>query len=386
MTTEKATELSIVLPCLNEAETLATCIAKAQSFLRDHDIVGEIIVADNGSADGSQEIARDAGVRVVEVTQPGYGSAAYGGTVAAVGKYVIMADADDSYDLAGLSPFLDELRGGADLVMGNRGAGGIGRGAMPWKNRFIGNPLLSGIGRLLFRCPVKDMHCGIRGFSRAAFERMDLRTTGMEYASEMVIKATLLGMDIREVPTTLRPAGRSREPHLRPFRDGWRHLRFMLLGSPKWLFLYPGLLLAAFGLIFGGWLMVTPIHIGGAELDVHSLAYAAVMVCLGYQLVSLAVMLRVRAVHMGLKQPSRVLARLGSVFRPHWLGAALLVAGLAGTVAALRVWQGSQFGPLEARSMMRIVIPSVVAMILGGQTIMTGLFMSTWLEGDGRRR
>jgi glycosyltransferase involved in cell wall biosynthesis len=232
-------ELSIVMPCLNEAETLETCISKARSFLERSGISGEIVIGDNGSTDGSQEIARRCGARVVNVQTRGYGAALYSATIAARGKYCVMGDSDDSYDFSNLIEFIEKLRAGADLVMGNRFLGGIAEGAMPWQNRYIGNPLLTGIGRFLFRCPSRDFHCGLRAFSRDAFLRMDLRTTGMEFASEMVIKATLMGMKIVEVPTRLSPAGRARPPHLRPYRDGWRHLRFMLLFSPNWLFLYP---------------------------------------------------------------------------------------------------------------------------------------------------
>ena len=240
-------ELSIVMPCLNEAETLARCIGKATRFLDESGVAGEIVIGDNGSTDGSIEIAERHGARVVDVPIRGYGAAVYHAALAAKGRYVIMGDADDSYDFSALAPLVAKLRDGYDVVMGNRFLGGIRPGAMPWKNRYIGNPILSSIGRLFFRCPARDFHCGLRGFSADAFRRMDLRTTGMEFASEMVIRATLLGMRITEVPTTLDPDGRSRPPHLRPWRDGWRHLRFMLLFSPRWLFLIPGLALMLTG-------------------------------------------------------------------------------------------------------------------------------------------
>ena len=234
-------ELSIIMPCLNEAETLEVCVRKALAYLDRSGITGEVIVGDNGSTDGSQDIALRCGASVVDIPLRGYGAALYGATLAARGKYIVMGDSDDSYDFSNLDPFVAKLREGYDLVMGNRFAGGIKLGAMPWKNRYIGNPILSTIGKMLFRCPAGDFHCGLRGYSKEAFTRMDLRTTGMEFASEMVIKATLNRMKITEVPTTLSPDGRSRPPHLRPYRDGWRHLRFMLLFSPNWLFLYPGL-------------------------------------------------------------------------------------------------------------------------------------------------
>ena len=256
-------ELTIVMPCLNEAETLEKCIVKARSFLERSGISGEVVIGDNGSTDGSIGIARRCGARVVDIPIRGYGAALNGAIIASRGKYCVMGDSDDSYDFSNLDLFVKELRAGADLVMGNRFLGGIEPGAMPWKNRYIGNPVLSGVGRFLFRAPAKDFHCGLRAFSRDAFLRMDLRTTGMEFASEMVIKATLMGMKIVEVPTTLSPDGRSRPPHLRPYRDGWRHLRFMLLFSPDWLFLYPGLVLMFAGLLLGAKLLASPVYING---------------------------------------------------------------------------------------------------------------------------
>ena len=258
-------ELSIVMPCLNEAETLETCLNKAKAFLAHSGIAGEIVVGDNGSVDGSREIARKCGARVIDVPVRGYGAALYYAIMESSGKYCIMGDSDDSYDFSKLHAFVKELRAGADLVMGNRFSGGIAPGAMPWKNRYIGNPVLSGIGQVLFNCPARDFHCGLRGFSKNAFLQMDLRTTGMEFASEMVIKATLMKMTVTEVPTTLSPDGRSRAPHLRPYRDGWRHLRFMLLFSPNWLFLYPGLILMVAGFLFGGMIFARPIYIGTAR-------------------------------------------------------------------------------------------------------------------------
>src|ERR1051325_447175 len=237
---EERLEVSVVMPCLNEAETLQVCIEKAQASLRELGVAGEVIVADNGSTDGSQEIAERLGARVIPVAAKGYGNALMGGILAARGTYVIMGDADDSYDFANLRPFLDKLRQGCDLVMGNRFQGGIKPGAMPPLHKYLGNPILTGIGRLLFHSPCGDFHCGLRGFDKEAVGGMELRTTGMEFASEMVVKATLHGMRITEVPTTLSPDGRSRPPHLRSWRDGWRHLRFLLLYSPRWLFLYPG--------------------------------------------------------------------------------------------------------------------------------------------------
>jgi len=293
-------ELSIVMPCLNEAETLERCILKARSFLERNRVAGEVVVGDNGSTDGSQEIARRCGAVVVEVPVRGYGAALRGAVAVARGKYCIMGDSDDSYDFSELSPFLDRLRAGADLVMGNRFLGGIAPDAMPWKNRYIGNPVLSGIGRFLFKAPTKDFHCGLRGFSKDAFERMDLRTTGMEFASEMVIKATLMKMNVVEAPTTLSPDGRSRPPHLRPYRDGWRHLRFMALFSPNWLFLYPGLSLIALGLALGGVLLAHPVYVGGVRFSVDTLIYCVTMIEVGFQAVLFALLSRTYAIQEGL--------------------------------------------------------------------------------------
>ncbi|MSX34697.1 MAG: glycosyltransferase, partial [Actinobacteria bacterium] len=255
-------ELSVVLPCLNEAETLAVCIRKARASMNELGIDGEVVIADNGSTDGSQDIARSEGARVVDVPTRGYGAALIAGITDAKGTFVIMGDADDSYDLSNLGPFIEALRGGAELVMGNRFAGGIAPGAMPALHRYLGNPVLTAVGRVLFRSPVKDFHCGLRGFRRDAILELDLRTTGMEFASEMVVKATLNKLTIVEVPTTLSPDGRSRPPHLRTWRDGWRHLRFLLLYSPKWLFLYPGIVVFLLGLILGGALLRGPINVG----------------------------------------------------------------------------------------------------------------------------
>ncbi|MBW1882951.1 MAG: glycosyltransferase family 2 protein, partial [Deltaproteobacteria bacterium] len=292
-------ELSVVLPCLDEAETLAICIDKIRSFLAEPGIEGEIIVADNGSKDGSQRIARDLGARVVEVQRKGYGSALRGGIEAAKGTYVIMGDADDSYDFTRLHDFVRELRAGKDLVMGNRFKGGILPGAMPWLHRWIGNPILSAIGRIFFRSPMGDFHCGLRGFRKDAYERMNLRSTGMEFASEMVIKSTLLGFAMAEVPIVLHPDGRTRKPHLRTWSDGWRHLRFMLLFSPRWLFLIPGVLMFVLGLLISAVLVNSSVVIGGVEFDIQTL-YAATLLCLlGYQLIIFAIFTKAFAISAG---------------------------------------------------------------------------------------
>jgi glycosyltransferase involved in cell wall biosynthesis len=373
-------ELSIVMPCLNEAETLERCIVKARSFLERAGVSGEIIIGDNGSTDGSQEIARRAGARVVDIKLRGYGAALYGAVLNARGKYCIMGDSDDSYDFSALEAFIAELRGGADLVMGNRFRGGILPSAMPWKNRHIGNPVLSGLGRLFFRTPIKDFHCGLRGFSRAAFLRMDLRTTGMEFASEMVIKATLLGMIIVEVPTTLAPDGRSRPPHLRPFRDGWRHLRFMLLFSPNWLFFYPGLLLILLGVVLGGFITFSPPALGGVHLGIGTLIYCVGMIEIGVQAMLFAVMSRAYVVQEGLVPQSnrmRVVERLFTLENGILAGLALLAAGAALLGYAVSLWSHARFGNLNVDQITRIAISSSLSLSLGFEVILSSLLLST---------
>jgi glycosyltransferase involved in cell wall biosynthesis len=372
-------EVSVVMPCLNEADTLETCIRKAQQALRDHGIAGEVIVADNGSSDGSPEIARKAGARLVHVNVRGYGSALMGGIAAAHGRFIIMGDADDSYDFTNLQPFVDKLRAGYDLVMGNRFQGGIQPGAMPFLNRYLGNPVLSAIGRLFFRCPVRDFHCGLRGFSKEAALRMDLRTTGMEFASEIVVKASLFGMRIAEVPTTLAPAGRRRPPHMRPWRDGWRHLRFLLVYSPYWLFLLPGALLMLVGLLIGLWILPGPRTLGHVTFDVHSLVYGAVMVLLGFQAMSFAVFAKIFAITVGLFPAD---PRLTKLFRVVTLeaglavGGLLILLGLAGSWYAFSIWAERWFGPLESGKVLRLIIPAVVSLTLGSQIVFSSFFLS----------
>ena len=372
-------ELTIVMPCLNEAETLETCIRKAQDYLKRSGVDGEVLIGDNGSTDGSQEIARRCGARVVDVPIRGYGAALYFATLAARGRYIIMGDSDDSYDFSALQPFVDTLRTGCDLVMGNRFLGGIRPGAMPWKNRHIGNPILSGIGRLFFRCPARDFHCGLRGYSRAAFDRMDLRTTGMEFASEMLIKSTLMGLDIAEVPTTLDPDGRSRPPHLRPWRDGWRHLVFMLLYSPRWLFLSPGLGLAALGLALLAWVYGAPRNLGPAVLDVHTMFYASLMVLIGFQAVAFAMFAKVFAIQEGLLQPDPRLDRLFKVVTLEagvLVGSALLLVGLGWTGIVVAGWARSGFAQLDPSRTFRNIVPAGLALTLGIQVIFSSFFLS----------
>src|SRR5271170_6378927 len=279
-------ELTILMPCLNEAETLARCIEKAKLGIQRSGVRGEIVIADNGSTDGSQAIAEKLGVRLVPVKEKGYGAALIGGVRAASGKWIIMGDADGSYDFSDVNGFVKKFQAGDELIMGCRlpiGGGTISPGAMPWKNRWIGNPVLSFIGRLFFKCPAHDFHAGLRGFTKTAFEKMDLQTTGMEFASEMVIKSTLKKLKITEVPVTLRPDGRSRPPHLKPWRDGWRHLRFMLLFSPRWLFLMPGIFLSLLGVVLAAPLSFANFRLGAVEFNVGTLAVACMTVIVGFQ-------------------------------------------------------------------------------------------------------
>lgn len=372
-------ELSIVMPCLNEAETVGKCVEKALGFLRSHAVSGEVIVADNGSTDGSRRIAERAGARVVPVAQKGYGAALMGGILAARGRYVAMGDADDSYDFTGLMPFVKALREGNDLVMGNRFAGGIRPGAMPPLHRYLGNPVLTWIGRTFFKTPSRDFHCGLRAFRRAAALKMDLRTTGMEFASEMVVKASLLGMRVTEVPTTLSPDGRSRPPHLRSWRDGWRHLRFLLMYSPRWLFLYPGLALMLLGMGVLLWLLPGTRQVGGIGLDIHTMTYAGLAVVAGFQAVIFAVFTKVFAISEGLL-PSD--PQMDKLFRYVTLevgiavGAAIGLLGLVGTSYAVLLWTSRSFGPMDPESLLRVVVPAGVGLALGYQIVLSSFFLS----------
>jgi Glycosyl transferase family 2 len=372
-------ELSVVMPCLNEAETVATCVQKALSFFLLHCVSGEVIVADNGSTDGSQVLAAAAGARVVPVPQRGYGSALMGGILAARGRYVIMGDADDSYDLAGLGPFLDGLRLGADLVMGNRFRGGIARGAMPPLHKYLGNPVLSFIGRLLFGSKIGDFHCGLRGFNRDSVLQLGLQATGMEFASEIVVKATLAGQRIQEVPTRLSPDGRSRPPHLRSWRDGWRHLRFLLLFSPRWLFFYPGMVMLGVGLITGAAILPGPLSVGSIKLDVDTLAGTSALVTIGLQAILFAIFTSVYASNEGFLPPSVAVRRLRRVWtleRGLAVGAVLGLAGIAGGIASLALWWGATFGRLPYDTVLRLVLPSTTALVLSCQIVFGTFFLS----------
>jgi glycosyltransferase involved in cell wall biosynthesis len=372
-------ELSVIMPCLNEAETVGSCIQKAQQAMIDAGISGEVILADNGSTDGSVEIAQALGARVIHVKATGYGNALMGGIAAASGRYIIMGDADDSYDFGHIPRFVERLRSGADLVMGNRFRGGIQKDAMPALHRYFGNPALTRIGRLFFRSPVGDFYCGLRAFRNDAYQKMGLRTTGMEFATEMVVKATLLQMHIAEVPTTLSPDGRSRAPHLRTWRDGWRTLRFFLLYSPRWLFLQPGLLLMIMGALLGLWLLPAPRTIGSVTLDAHTLIYAAASVLLGFQAIAFAVFTKLFAISEGLLPADPFLDRL---FRHITLevgllaGALMILCGLGTSTYALIFWEARHFGRLDYPHTMRIVIPAALFLILGVQTVFSSFFLS----------
>lgn len=372
-------ELTILMPCLNEAETLAICIEKALGFLRRSGISGEVLIADNGSSDGSQEIAARLGARVTHVPEKGYGAALIAGIAAARGRYVIMGDSDDSYDFSVLDPFIAKLRDGFDLVMGNRFKGGIAPGAMPPLHRYLGNPVLSTIGRIFFASPIRDFHCGLRGFSRDAMAALELRAPGMEFASEMVVKATMRGLRIAEVPTTLSPDGRSRPPHLRSWRDGWRHLRFLLIFCPRWLFFYPGALLFALGALVMALLLPGPVSLGAVTLDVHSLLYASGAVVMGFQAMQFWVFARLYGAVTGLlpeaERLNRALSRFG-LEAALLLAGAIFLLGLALGGWSLAQWGARDFGTLQGAGVMRMAIASVTAMLIGLQLAFGAFFLA----------
>jgi glycosyltransferase involved in cell wall biosynthesis len=370
-------ELTILMPCLNEARTVVACVTEARAFLARTGIEGEVLVADNGSTDGSQELARGAGARVVHAPQRGYGAALMAGIADARGRYVIMGDADCSYDFAHLDPFVEKLREGAELVMGNRFKGGIQEGAMPFLHRYLGNPVLSFLGRLFFRVPIGDFHCGLRGFQRESVVRLALVTPGMEFASEMVAKAALNGSRIAEVPTVLRPDGRDRPPHLRTWRDGWRHLRFLLLFCPRWLFLYPGVVLLVLGLLGFAVLQRGTVTFASLGLDIHSLLYMAGATVLGAQLIQLAVLTKWVGVLASIVPKPGWLQRLeGAVSLEGALvvAAVLFLSGLGWSAWLVGAWKGEGFGSLDPRVVMRGAIPAVTLMILGMQAAAGALF------------
>lgn len=386
-------ELTFLFPCLNEAETVAGCIAEVRRQFEAHGLEGEVLVADNGSTDGSPELARAAGARVIhvvdwfpEVPRRGYGTGLTAGLMAARGRFVVLADSDGSYDVSSLPRFVEKLREGCDLVMGNRFRGGILPGAMPPLHRFPGNPVMTLLGRTFFRAPIGDVNCGIRGCRRDAILGLGLSSMGMEFAIEMVAKASLQGLRIAEVPTVLRPDGRSRKPHLRTFHDGWRQLRFMLLYSPRWLFLYPGLALLLLGVLLMGLIVWHPLLVLGVRLDVHSLLMAGAMVTIGSQTVLSFLLAYQHAAAQGVLPASRrfqAFLKAKSLERAVLLGGLLVALGLAGVAVSAVIWARRSFGDLDIAVMMRLLVPSATAMTVGVQLAAAG-FLSSVLELRGK--
>lgn len=374
----KNIKLTILMPCLNEAETLATCISKAKSFLDSNLIEGEIIVADNGSSDGSQKIAKDAGAKVISVKEKGYGSALMGGIHSASYDYIIMGDADDSYDFTSLEPFVTALQNGADLVMGNRFKGGIMPGAMPFLHRYLGNPVLSWLARLFFNSSIGDFHCGLRGFKKQSMLSLNLQTTGMEFASEMVVKATLNELRIEEVPTTLSPDGRTRPPHLRTWSDGWRHLKFLLLYSPRWLFLYPGIFLIIFGVLFSSFLLSGPLTVGNITLDINTLLYACLLVIVGVQSIIFSVFSYVFGINSNLLPRDRFTDYLVQAMRLERgivFSLLMILLGFASSFGALLYWEKNYFGNIDPSFSMRLAIPGAILFTLGFQIFFASFFI-----------
>lgn len=366
-------ELSIVMPCLNEEQTIGQCIQKARTFLYYNNIDGEIIVADNGSTDDSVNIAKKLGAKVVNVQERGYGAALMGGIAEAKGKYVIIGDSDDSYDFLNLMPFLEKLREGYHLVVGNRFKAGIQKGAMPFLHRYLGNPILSGIGKLFFKSKVNDFHCGLRGFHREAYKWMDLHTTGMEFASEMVVKSIIYDLKMTEVPTTLSPLSNKRKSHLRPFNDGWRHLKFLLLYSPRWIFFYPGLFLMIAGFLVSTWIFFNP----QLSWDIHTMLYASGAIMIGFQTVIFAVFTKTFAVHEKLlpttPQIEKILKNL-TLEKGLVTGGIMVFLGLGGFIYSLIIWNDRIFFEAGITITMRLVIASVTLLVLGFQLIFSSFF------------
>ena len=373
-------ELTILMPCLNEAETLAICIGKAKAFLDKAHISGEVLIADNGSTDGSQQIAADMGARVVAVPQKGYGAALLGGIAAAKGRFIIMGDADDSYDFGALEAFVSRLRDGADLVMGNRFQGGIEAGAMPPLHRYLGNPVLSFVGRLFFSIKTGDFHCGLRGFNTESIRKLDLQTTGMEFASEMVVRGALAGLRIEEVPTTLKPDGRSRPPHLRTWRDGWRHLKFLLVYNPRWMFFIPGTLLCGVGTLFAALLVFGPLRvIDNLSLDLNTFVAACFMIVTGVQLLTFGAISRYYAEITGILPPSRRSGWLARTISTDRLAANAGICFAGGALFffyAVARWAHLGFGPLDDSEIPRIVVLGLSLIVISFQA-----FFSAFLLG-----
>ncbi|TZF91225.1 glycosyltransferase family 2 protein [Cognatilysobacter lacus] len=384
------TELTILMPCLNEAETLATCVRKARRFLESSGIDGEILIGDNGSTDGSQAIARTEGATVVDISRRGYGAALIGGIEAAKGRYIIMGDADDSYDFSSLDTFVDRLRAGADLVMGNRFRGGIGERAMPFLHRYLGNPVLSWLGRLFYGIPIGDFHCGLRGFNRDRMRALNLTTPGMEFASEMVVKAAIAGYRVEEVPTTLQKDGRSRPPHLRTWRDGWRHLRFLLIFSPRFLYLIPGATLVTAGLLgvaatYGG----PAVLARGVVLDVHAYVGFVFMAMLGAQFLTFGVMMRRVAGMYGIRSGEGLIQRSIRLFATlEWSLAVSAIGLLAGSVGAVRcflAWQGTDFAPMAYGALLKPFILSLAVVVVSVQLLAAAFFAASMEEYTAHR-
>jgi glycosyltransferase involved in cell wall biosynthesis len=376
-----ALELTILMPCLNEAETLAVCIKKAKDYLAREGIAGEVLISDNGSTDGSQKIATDLGARVVHAPERGYGAALINGIAHARGRFIIMGDSDDSYDFSSLGPYVEKLREGYDLVMGNRFRGGIDPGAMPFLHRYLGTPVLTFLGRLFFNVPAGDYNCGLRGFSRDAIRALGLRSTGMEFASEMIVKAGLNRLKIAEVPTRLAKDGRSRPPHLKTWRDGWRHLRFLLMHTPRFLFVYPGLILILLGALAAGLVLPGPLLIApGVTLDVHTLVVAAFMIVCGVQLVMTGAIARRYATKAGFVPQGRGpwsnwIDKL--TLEPLLIaGGFFALAGLIGMVWAFSAWGATDFGALDYTVAMRLLVPSAAAAAVGLQLFFSAFLMS----------
>jgi hypothetical protein len=385
--TEAPLELTILMPCLNEAETIEVCVRKARGYLERAGVHGEVLIADNGSTDGSQALDEAAGARVVAVPEKGYGAALMGGIKAARGRFVVMGDADDSYDFESLDPFLERLRQGDDLVMGNRFKGGIAPGAMPFLHRYLGNPVLSFLGRLFFSIKLGDFHCGLRGFNRQSMLDLGLTTSGMEFASEMVVKSALKKLKMSEAPTTLKPDGRSRAPHLKTWRDGWRHLRFLLLHSPKWLFIYPGVAIVAAGLLLSAALAAGPVQVTrNVQIDLHSMLVSCFAIILGVQLIMFGGLARRYGEIEGFLPPTS--ESVGKGFSKIVLGLTLetilrvagvvFVAGLAGVAWAGAGWARSGFGPITDDTTMRLMIPSLTAVTVGVQLAASGFLASVF--------
>ena len=371
-------KLTILMPCLNEAETLASCIKKANAWIKKSRIEAEVLIADNGSTDGSQAIAKSLGARIIHVEAKGYGSALFNGCKAAKGKFIIMGDSDDSYDFSDLGLFLKKLNEGFDLVMGNRFLGGIKPGAMPWKNKYIGNPIITWVGRMLFSCPENDFLCGLRGFSKQAFLRMDLRTSGMEFAAEMVIKATLLKMKTTEIPTTLSKDGRSKPPHLRPWRDGYRYMRFMFLYSPKWLFIYPGLILSIISGLSYTLLILGPTKIGSISFDIRTLFFAETGLILGVMATLTGITIQIIGLREGLFPPNGFLNKIrnsplleiGSI-----IGFIAISCGIYFGLDALNAWKAIGYGEFNNTSILREISISSLSLLMGSIVLLWSLVM-----------